>query len=69
MKRNCGKDILEYNNLTFYIAYKTKFVSDVYKVNLLERYISTSGKNMTIVRDDSSHLNHDEVNLHVYKFN
>jgi hypothetical protein len=70
IKINRGKDILEYN--TFYFAYKTK-TTNIIRWRCTQRKCSaklfTTGENMTIVRDESVHINHDEKNLNIYKIN
>ncbi|KAE9543412.1 hypothetical protein AGLY_002212 [Aphis glycines] len=72
IKSNRGEDILEYNNHTFYFAYKTK-PTNIIRWRCTHRKCSaklfTSGENMTIVRDESVHINHDDKNLNVYKIN
>lgn len=72
IKSNRGEDILEYDNHTFYFAYKTK-TTNIIRWRCTQRKCSaklfTTGENLTIVRDESVHLNHDKKNLNVYKLN
>jgi hypothetical protein len=35
----------------------------------VQRNCLLTGENMTIVRDESVHINHDEKNLNAYKIN
>jgi len=72
IKSNRGEDIVKYDYHTFYFAYKTK-TTNIIRWRCIQRKCSaklfTTGENLTIVRDESVHVNHDEKNLNVYKLN
>jgi len=72
IKSNRGEDILEYNNHIFYFAYKTKTTNIIRWRFTCHRKCSaklfTKGENMTIVRDESVHINHDEKIFYILTF-
>jgi hypothetical protein len=65
IKSNRAEDILEYNNHTFYFAYKTKTTNIIHWCCTQKKCsakLFTTGENMTIVHDESVHINLDEKN-------
>lgn len=61
-----GEYILGYNTHNFYFAFKKKSTNIIrwrFTLRKCLAKIFTSGENITVVRDESSYINHDEKNL------